>query len=509
MNAAVPATFFGLSVAYLTVSGSTFPVGVPVGTLGKTQGTEWNDVEPANGTYDWAPLDGTIASARAAGIARFVYTFWSTPEWASSAPAQGCILTAIENVTGCAAPPAHINDWDSFVKAVVARYAGRIQYFELWNEANLNETFSGSVGEMVTMAQHAYADIKAIDPGAVVIAPSASRVGVLQYSPGCDVSECWLAEYFKAGGGAFADAVAYHPYACLSNDSACAKLSIACPQRDIQACAGSALTTAIADTRAIMADYGLSRLPLIATEGGFPSDIIGPGLLGSADEQTAYVSRWYVVQASQNVSLAVWFTEFRPENGLAGFGTSDALAEINQGYDQTYRWLVGSTMEGPCALADGVWTCPMVLASGSLAEIAFADSGQTPVQYTPPAGFSEYQELNGSVYQAGASMSVGMMPVLLSSSVSTTSSSATASPSTTPPSSSATTTSSSSASTTQATSSAPGSTSTTAASSASRSQRSQSALSGASLVPAIAALCAAGALVLKGMRRRAMAGMRR
>jgi len=411
----VPASFFGISVAYLNVSPS-WPLTIPVGILGKTEGTEWNDVEPSNGTYNWAPLDLTIADARSAGVTAFMYTFWSTPKWASSDPSQSCILTALENVTGCAAPPTNINDWDDFVRALVTRYSGQIRYFELWNEANLNETYSGSVSEMVTMAQHAYDDIKAIDPSALVLTPSVSRVGVLQYSPGCIVSECWLAEFFKAGGGAYADGLAFHEYACFENDSACAELGIACPQGDIQACAGSPLTTVVSDIRSITATYGLSKLPLIDTEGGFPSDIISQNLLGTSDQQAAFVARWFTMQAGDNVSTAVWFSEFPPQDGLLGFGTSAALSEINQGYAQTYDWLVGSTFDGPCALTGGVWVCNLSLSGGASGEIVFADSSQAPVQYSPPAGFAEYQDLNGSIYPLGVSLVVGIAPILLSSS---------------------------------------------------------------------------------------------
>jgi hypothetical protein len=449
----IPATFFGVSVAYLTVTGS-WPLNISVGTLGKTQGTEWNDVEPSNGTYNWAPLDATISQAKSAGITSFMYTFWSTPEWASSNPSQSCILTAIENVTGCAAPPTSINDWDSFVKAVVTRYSDQIRYFELWNEPNLDETFSGSVAQMVTMSQHAYADIKAIDPSAIVLSPAASRVGVLQYSPGCNVAECWLAEYFAAGGGAYANAVAFHPYACLDNDSACAKLGIGCPQGDIQACAGTPLTTEVSDIRAIMAAYGLSKLPLIATEGGFPSDIISQDGLGSSDQQTAFVARWFMLQASENVSTAVWFSEFHPENGLLGFGTTGALSEINQGYEQTYRWLVGSTFEGPCSLSAGIWACDLTLSNGASGQIVFADSSTAPVPYSPPSGFTEYQNLNASIYPLGSSVGVGMEPILLTSSALASSSAATSTAASTSSVTTVATTQATSASVTSNTSSA-------------------------------------------------------
>ncbi|HXY56601.1 MAG TPA: hypothetical protein VEH01_03210 [Nitrososphaerales archaeon] len=422
----VTASFFGVSVDGLNVAPS-WPLNIPVGTLGKTEGTEWNWIEPSNGTFDWTALDDSIAFARGAGVSSFVYTFWSTPQWASSEPSQSCILTAEEGVRGCAAPPSSIGDWDRFVKALVNRYAGQIKYFEIWNEANLAETWSGNVSQMVTMAEHAYADIKALDPGAVVLAPSVSRVGVQPYSTGCNPAECWLAEYLQAGGGRYADGFSFHPYACFENDTACAQLGIGCAQGQIQACAGSPLETEIGDTRSIMAQFGYSGKPIMSTEGGFPSDIIGQDLLGTSEQQTAYVSRWYIIQASENVTAAVWFSEFRPQNGMLGFGTSPALGEINQAYNQTYKWLVGSTMDAPCSLSGAAWECAVTLSSGTPAQIVFADVGNTTVPSSFLSNYAEYQCLNGSEFPLNGPLNVGIEPILLlrSGSTGTSSSSAT------------------------------------------------------------------------------------
>ena len=395
---------------------------MPVGTLGKTEGTEWNDVEPSNGTFDWAPLDQTISEARSAGVTNFIYTLWSTPKWASSEPNQSCILTALEGVTGCAAPPTNINDWDNFVRALVTRYRGEIQYYELWNEANLAETYSGTVTEMVTMAEHAYADIKSIDPQAMVLTPSVSRVGILPYSPGCIQSECWLAEYLQAGGGDYADGVAFHPYACFPTEAACGQLGIACPEGEIQACAGTPLTTEINGIRSIVANYGLSGKPLVATEGGFPSDINSENLTGTADQQTAYVSRWFILQASENVSIAVWFSEFPFQSGLAGFGTAGAEAEINQGYEQTYKWIVGATFAGPCTLSGGLWTCSITSSAGFPELLVWADTNSSSVPYAPPGQFTHFQDLSGVSHevQPGSSITLNEKPILLETTTSTT-----------------------------------------------------------------------------------------
>jgi hypothetical protein len=422
----VTSKFFGISVIGIVDTGQTWPLNISVGTLGKTQGTEWNDLEPSNGTFVWTRLDNSIREGQSAGISNFIYTFWSTPAWASSQPAQSCILTAIENVTGCAAPPTNIGDWNAFVKALVSRYKGVVQYYELWNEANLAETYSGSVSEMVTMAKNAYEDIKTIDPTAIVLTPSVSSIGIGRDEPGCNPAECWLDEYLQAGGYAYADAVAFHEYACFSTEAACSDEGISCPTGQIESCAGTAMENVIAGIRSIADKDGLSGRPLIDTEGGLPSDIISKNLTGSDDQQTAYLARWYVIQASENVSMAVWFSEFQGEDGLAGFGTPAAQAEMNEAYKTVYSWLVGATFESPCSLSLGIWSCGIISPAGLDESITWADTNSSSTVYTSSSDVT-YQDLNGTarVLEAGSDLTIDEDPMLLMSapSISTSSSS--------------------------------------------------------------------------------------
>src|SRR5262249_18919288 len=105
---------------------------------------------------------------------------------------------------GSCYPPSNIQDWDNFVTALVAHSAGRIKYWELWNEANLPEFWTGDVPTLVAMAQHAYSIIKAADPSATVLCPSSAGFAK-------DTGD-FLNAYFSAGGLAYTDAVAFHGY---------------------------------------------------------------------------------------------------------------------------------------------------------------------------------------------------------------------------------------------------------------------------------------------------------
>ena len=133
----------------------------------------------------------------------------------------------------------------------------------------------------------------------------------------------------------------------------------------------------------------------------------------TADQQSAYVSRFYIVQASEGLPIAVWFSWLAPSTfPFTGFGTTAAEAENNQAYQQTHNWLLGATMGGACAAdANAVWTCPLTLASGRAALIVWSDSATS---YSSGAKYSSYQSLTGITSPIGGGVvPIGILPILL------------------------------------------------------------------------------------------------
>ena len=92
---------------------------------------------------------------------------------------------------GQCAPPANLQNWDDYVTAIVTHVGSRITYWELWNEPQDPEYYCGDMRTMVTMAQHAYRIIKAINPAAQIITPAASAAG----------GPAWLDSYLSQGEG--------------------------------------------------------------------------------------------------------------------------------------------------------------------------------------------------------------------------------------------------------------------------------------------------------------------
>src|SRR5580692_9279193 len=183
----VPRSYFGLTVMRSRVT-TPFDFGT-VRVWDIWPKPDWNNSNPSAGVYDFSSLD-TFLAANNNQSRDVIYTFGRTPQWASSQPT---VTNGLE--PGECAPPPNLQDWDNYVRAVVTHAAGRIKYWELWNEPNLPTYYCGDIPTMVLMAKHARQVIKSIDPSAVILSPSATS------GAGPD----WLASFLAQGGSTAID----------------------------------------------------------------------------------------------------------------------------------------------------------------------------------------------------------------------------------------------------------------------------------------------------------------
>jgi hypothetical protein len=131
-------------------------------------GTTWARLEPAPGRFDWARLDTLVERARTRGVA-VTLVLGSTPAWAARDPlAHGASWLG----AGASSPPRSNAAWAAYVDAVVSRYRGRIDSYEIWNEAALPEFWKGTPDQLARLTQIAAARIKAKDPAALVVSTS-------------------------------------------------------------------------------------------------------------------------------------------------------------------------------------------------------------------------------------------------------------------------------------------------------------------------------------------------
>ena len=343
--------------------------------------TNWSMLEPSRGKYDWPALDRWLDAAKAHGV-DVLYTFGGTPTWASSNPTGKCDY----NPGGCYAP-LNMQDWDDFVTALATHAAGRIKYWELWNEANQHEYWSGGIPALVTMAQHAYAIIKSVDPSAKVFTPSG--VG------GSGDVPAFLDSFLAAGGGQFVDGVAFHGYVN----------SIPGVPEDV-----NRIVDAV---QSVMAKRGLSGKPLWDTESSW-----GPAnhLFGD-DERVAFVARHYILQWSKGVQRDYWYAWNDTNYGTLWDIATRKMTRAGTAYVEMDHWLNGAEMTAPCVVsADSTWTCEFMLRGGTPAQVVWNSSlsASSTMTFRAAAKYLQCRSLDGTsapIY--GGTVPIGSKPVLL------------------------------------------------------------------------------------------------
>jgi hypothetical protein len=139
----------------------------------------WASLEQAgDGQWnDWYldKVDHVVQAAEERDI-EVLFTFWETPCWASTAPAnlkQGCDGAWWDRGVQ-RYPPANASDYGEALAFMVKRYGDRVAAWELWNEPNHPDYFlaQNKVASYAALVKAAYPKAKAADPGSTIIAGS-------------------------------------------------------------------------------------------------------------------------------------------------------------------------------------------------------------------------------------------------------------------------------------------------------------------------------------------------
>jgi polysaccharide biosynthesis protein PslG len=117
----------------------------------------WNGIEPEEGKFQFAFWDMLVEEAEKAGIKLIPYVAY-TPEWAARSPEQFWQQ-----------PPRDSAMFATVMKALAARYRGRIASWELWNEPDLKEYWQGTVDEFAELVKVGAAGVRDGDPKAVTV----------------------------------------------------------------------------------------------------------------------------------------------------------------------------------------------------------------------------------------------------------------------------------------------------------------------------------------------------
>ncbi|MGI0034312.1 MAG: glycosyl hydrolase [Nitrososphaera sp.] len=350
-------------------------------SAGHSPDMRWRAINTGNGVYDWQHLDGLITVSLLHGV-DIVYTFMATPLWASTNPTgTGC---AFGDGT-CYAPTAQ--SWEDFVTAITARYAGKIKYWELWNEPDALNFWSGTTPELVTMAEAAYPIIKAAHPDNVVLSPS----------PQGPNAHLWIDKYFSSGGVPYTDAISFHGYLYGAPEI---------------------IGSLIANVRAIQAKYSsLSGKPIWDTEHSFFGSLEWDV---DEDRRAAWVARFLVLSAAAGIDRSFWYSWYGFDVGLnAGMLynlSQQKLLKPGMAYIEAHSWLVNAVIGAP-TFSQGVHQVRVTRGGGYEALIVWASdpNPEFTALFVVPAQYTRYRTLDAATIPvvAGSTLMLTMKPIIL------------------------------------------------------------------------------------------------
>jgi hypothetical protein len=314
----VPPTFFGM---HIHRAGNPVPwPSVPIGSWRFWDAhVAWADMAPRKGEFHFEYVDRYLALAEEHN-ADVLYPLGLTPRWASSRPDEKSAYQA-----GWAAEPRDIEDWRSYVSAVVQHCKGRVHAYEIWNEPNYKPFWTGDVDGVLRLTREASQIIRKLDPQAIIVSPAATTAAGTK----------WLAEFLSKGGGQYVDVIGYHFY-----------VNTQPPEN---------MLPIIQQVKQIMADNGQAAKPLWNTEIGW----LKPSQFASEELCAAYLARTYILAWAAGVQRTYWYAwDSGPPLEMVehDFRT---LKPAGKAYGVMHGWLVGARVNGCRLDADSTWTCEL------------------------------------------------------------------------------------------------------------------------------------------------------
>ena len=327
----------------------------------------WANLEPRQGRWDFSRLDEFVSWAESRRM-EILLPLGVTPRWASARPDEAGAYGA-----GLAAEPANIEHWRNYVRTVAERYRGRVGAYEIWNEANIKNFYSGSIDTLAQLTIAAAEEIRRADPAARIVAPS----GV-----GLDSRVEWPSQILAAGVASVVQAASFHIY-----HGAAPPESMIDPLRKLKAFNKAA---------------GFDAMPMWNTEFGYwmsneHEKWDGGERRNEMSEQTVadYLPRDLLLAAALGFQRFYWYSWDNTKMGLIDPTTSSRRRAASV-YAQAIESLSGAKLESCIRNAIGLWTCKLQAANGAHLLALWTDPGAAePVQTVSPAVRGKWVRLDG------------------------------------------------------------------------------------------------------------------
>lgn len=166
--------------------------------------TGWSKTEKQKGVYDFAWLDSVVDNLIKRGIKPWFNVGFGNPIY----------MGEMKNPTGVGYVPLYFGDeclqaWKNYIDALSKHFKGRVQYFEIWNESNINHFWQpkkADAGEYAKLVEITGSIIRKNIPDAKIGAVVSGSF--VKYS----------SEYFRLGGGKYIDFFSIHPYCVIPEE---------------------------------------------------------------------------------------------------------------------------------------------------------------------------------------------------------------------------------------------------------------------------------------------------
>ncbi len=355
----------------------------------------WYHLEPSKGTWDFCHLDKDVEEAQQ-HHADLDLVLEAPPAWASARPDEANPYPW--QPSGVRAEAAHLEDWAEYVRAVATRYKGRVHTYELWNEPNQKDSYSGDLAALAAMAREAYRTLKEVDPGITVISPSPA--------PGKGVE--YLGSFLTAGGRGSFDVLGFHFYDNLSD-----------PHTHPEGVLGTARAL-----RDLLAANGLPGKPVWNTESGYyiHSDPGAAAQIGNypsgihvlgQDEAAAAVARSYLAGWAAGIGRFYWYAWAEPQYAFIDDG-GKRPKKATQAFSTVERWIEGTRYTSLARSADSVWTLTLTTPSRKTEHIVWTGADPAALAIPPDWHATRLEDLTGEEQTFGtAPVAIGPMPVLV------------------------------------------------------------------------------------------------
>ena len=368
--------------------------------------TEWSVLNPTQGTYAWTNLDNWLDVIAQHEPRCVIETFVAPPCWSN--PAGDCnVLLVYPNGTN--SPPADLTatgspNFNSFVTAFTQHCSPSgncvkdlIRYYEMWNEWDLNVSWTGSALQLYQMIAPAVKIIRSNVPHAVILMPSSTPSSDTGVGYQTDFKN-WLA--LENAKGRISDWITWHLYLTSAGQGT--------NPPEVQWATYAANYLSIQKSTS-----GWSSTPWADTETNFNGNNYSCSLQQyTLNDCVGQVVRWQLLHQSNGAASLVWFKWNQ---------TIGNVPPYENAYYQMMQFLVGGTFPAPCSYTtdsggNQIWTCSFTEANGTAALFVWTPTEGGIVSYSVPAGYIDYRDFAGdpaTTLSAGQSINLNAQPIML------------------------------------------------------------------------------------------------